>query len=406
MPQTAYYNFGGVFVRKSWVVTLAAIFAGIAIAVAQNKVAPCLGVLQDAFSLDMSSAGWLSSVFNVMGIIMAIPAAVLVNAAGPRKACLFSLGITITGTLIGLLSSAFPVLLISRVIEGIGTGIIAVTVPAIIAMYFPPNRQGLPMGIWSSWQFVAQALCFFFGMAATNKFGWRGVWGVGFGFGLLILILCVFVLHMPQDTDAKAVSDTQKLSSLGIFNVAKQSSVQAICASMFLFCFACFGFVTWAPTCWSETLGFDLEHANWLISLFAILSIPAVLIVGWLIDRIAHKKLAFFSTFGYAVMVSSAFLLPGKGFMIPYAVIYPFFEGAASTCLWTIVPQTVREEHEAPTAIALFNLCSNCGMLLGPPFAGAIIQAFGWRVMALPLFLSMLGCAAGVFFAKERVYGK
>ena len=138
--------------KRAWPMTIAAILAGIAIAVAQNKVAPCLGVLQAAFGLDLSAVGWLSSVFSVMGILMACPAALFTNHLGPKNACVLSLVATIVGGVIGLISDSFPILLFSRIIEGMGASLIAVAVPTIIAITFPPERRGLPTGLWSSWQ--------------------------------------------------------------------------------------------------------------------------------------------------------------------------------------------------------------------------------------------------------------
>ena len=380
--------------------TLAAILAGIAIAVSQNKVAPCLGVLQSAFQIDMSAAGWLSSVFSVMGILMALPAALLTDRIGPRRACLLSLGAAMAGGLLGLTAHSFPVLLLSRVVEGIGAGIIAVAVPSIIARYFPPEKRGLPTGIWSSWQFVAQALCFFFGVSITDAFGWQGAWWAGVLFAGGAAVLGALIIRVPAGPGGDASSQAARPVSLRA--VAGQKSVLAICFAMFCFCFTCFGFVTWAPTCWSQKLGFSLEQANWFISIFAILSIPAVLVVGWLIDRVSHRRIAVLACLGYGLMMLWTFLMPGRVFMVPYLLVYPFFEGAVSTSLWTVVSQTPLRPQEAPTAIALFNLSSNCGMLIGPPVAGAVAERFGWGVLAVPLALAMVASALGAFWAKER----
>lgn len=387
--------------KRAWPMTIAAILAGIAIAVAQNKVAPCLGVLQAAFGLDLSAVGWLSSVFSVMGILMACPAALFTNHLGPKNACVLSLVATIVGGVIGLISDSFPILLFSRIIEGMGASLIAVAVPTIIAVTFPPERRGLPTGLWSSWQFIAQALCFFFGVAITDAFGWQGVWWSGIVFALAAVILTLTILRLPKQKSFESAKPD--IGSLG--RTAGQRPVQAICFSMFCFCFSCFGFVTWAPTCWAETLHINLEQANWLISLFAIISIPAVVLVGWLIDRVSHRRVSVISCLGYGILVSAAFLMPNRAAMIPYTLFYPFFEGATSTSLWTIVPQTARWAQDTSSAIALFNMASSCGMLAGPPVAGAIIQAFGWRAMVLPLILAMSASALAAAQAKERVSG-
>lgn len=387
--------------KRAWSITLCAIFAGVVIAVLQNKVAPCLSVLEEAFGIGMAEAGWLSSIFSVMGIVTALPAAVLTRRLGAKAACLLSLCAAGTGSVIGLLSTSYWALLLSRVVEGVGAGLICVAVPTIIAAWFPPEKRGVPTGLWSSWQFVAQALCFFFGVTITDAFGWRGMWWAGLALAGLAGAVGLVVIRMPKQPAEIVPPEVSQPGS--VFRLLRQGPVCAICCAMFCFCVACFGFVTWAPSCWSATLSMDIEQANRLITLFALISIPAVLLVGILIDRVPHRPLGVVSCLGYGVMVCAAFLLPNKAALIPFAVLYPFFEGAVSTCLWTIVPQTPRHPEQTSMAIALFNLASNCGMLLGPPLAGLISERFGWHAAAIPL-LATMGCgAAALTLAKERV---
>ena len=38
-----------------------------------------------AFNIDMATAGWLSSLFSLVGVIMAIPASIVLNKLGPKK---------------------------------------------------------------------------------------------------------------------------------------------------------------------------------------------------------------------------------------------------------------------------------------------------------------------------------
>ncbi|MEI3232322.1 MAG: hypothetical protein V8S24_14480 [Gordonibacter pamelaeae] len=44
--------------KRAWIVAFATIFAGISLALVQNKVAPCMTTLMGAFNIDMATAGW------------------------------------------------------------------------------------------------------------------------------------------------------------------------------------------------------------------------------------------------------------------------------------------------------------------------------------------------------------
>ena len=112
--------------KRAWTVALVTIFAGVALALVQNKVAPCMVTLQNAFGIDMASAGWLSSLFSLVGIIMAIPASIILNKLGPKKSGILALVCAIAGSLIGIFAGSVALLMASRVIEGIGVGLISV----------------------------------------------------------------------------------------------------------------------------------------------------------------------------------------------------------------------------------------------------------------------------------------
>lgn len=210
-----------------------------------------------------------------------------------------------------------------------------------ISAWFPPEKRGFPMGLWASWQLVAQVLCFLVGAPLTQRFGWRGVWRLSLLFAVGALVQGLLLVRTPHGAETP---DGEHIGTQTLGN----PRVCAISLSMLCFCTACFGFVTWISQCWVEPVGICLAEANRYISLFAVISIPAIAGTGYLMDHVDHKKFC-------------TFVLPG------YALVYPVFEGVASACLWAIVPHTVRHPSETASAMALFNLCSNVGMRLGPP---------------------------------------
>ncbi len=387
--------------RCAWQVSLSAIFAGIVIAIIQNKVSPCLPVLQSAFSINKSTAGWLSSIFCVMSILVAFPAAIITNRLGVKMTCFFSLLCGVIGSILGIFSTSVAMLMVSRIVEGMGAGLISIAVPSIISMWFPPERRGLPTGLWSSWQFVAQALCFFFGAAITESFGWQGIWWCGLGLSILAVVLCVLCVRAPDSGRGYAEEDTGVPVRGSIWEGLKSRRTWATSISMLCFCFACFGFVTWAASCWSERFEIHIDVANRYVSLFALVSLPVVVLSGLLIDHIDHYRFGILSSLGYIFAVGAAFLLPHQAWIFPFVLIYPFFEGSVSTCLWTIIPQTAMETHHISIAVALFTLMSNIGMLAGPPIVGAVVEQFGWMVAAFPVSLAALAGTISIALARK-----
>ena len=370
--------------KAAWSASLSVILCGIAIAVLQNKVVPCLDAIQAEFSLSNAAGGWLSSLFSVMGIVMAFPAVLIVGRFGVKRTCFVSLLAGCAGTLLGMTAVTAAQLIFSRVLEGVGAGLITVAAPMTISAWFPPEKQGFPMGLWASWQLVAQALCFLVGAPLTQCFGWRGVWRLSLLFAAGALVLGLLLVRTPRGAETV---DDEHIGTQALGN----PRVRAISLSMLCFCTACFGFVTWISQCWVEHVGIGLTEANRYISLFAVISIPAIAGTGYLMDHVDHKKFCTFVLPGYALTTCVLFLLTSRRALLGCTLVYPVFEGAASACLWAIVPHTVRHPGETASAMALFNLCSNIGMLLGPPLTGWAVDLWSWNGAIAMIVLALLG---------------
>lgn len=132
----------------AWVILVVVFLASVAAPLNQAKIPPLMPVIMDAFQISLGQAGWLMSVFALTGLILSLPAGIFLQKFGPKKLGLVALSCLTLGATIGALSSNPGLLIFSRVIEGSGMGLIAVVAPAAIAMWFPAERQGIPMGIW------------------------------------------------------------------------------------------------------------------------------------------------------------------------------------------------------------------------------------------------------------------
>jgi predicted MFS family arabinose efflux permease len=104
--------------RKAWAVTIVVFGASVVIAANRFKVPPVLSVLMDHLQVDMVTGGWLMSVYSVAGVILAIPAALLLSRLGLKVTGLVALGRAAVGAVAGALSTDAATLLLSGMIEG------------------------------------------------------------------------------------------------------------------------------------------------------------------------------------------------------------------------------------------------------------------------------------------------
>jgi predicted MFS family arabinose efflux permease len=372
----------------AWVVVVIAFLGGLALANVQNKVPPGILAIMDYFQIDMTTAGWLTSVFAIMGMISAIPAAFILNRIGPKKCGMISLGCAIVGSLVGVFTDNLAILLISRVIEGVGVGIIAVVGPSLISMWFPPEKRGLPMGLWGSWMMVSQALLFFVGAGLTASFGWQGLWWFTLGICVLVAILYQWKVDSPPPEQNYADQEVEKLNFKEGF---KSTSTWLIAGAGTIFTFCCFGFATWIAPYWSETFSWDIDTANKWVSIMYALEIPIVIGIGWMLDRIRNRKMVGVIGFLlYAGILLYSFRMGDPRLIVPFIIIYPFLEGSIPTVYWTITPQTAKRPEYVGVALGIMNVGLNLGTLIGPPLTGFLVESYGWSVATIPLAVASL----------------
>lgn len=389
--------------KKTWVVTLVAVFAGVAMAWSQNKLPPVIANVMSTFDISMTTAGWLSSIFCVMGIVMAIPAAALITKWGYRVCGVIALGAGILGGILGLIAPNVTILMLSRLFEGIGVGLIAVIVPSIVTMWFPPEKRGLPMGIWGSYQMIAQAMAFLLAATLLNLLDWHGMWWFGLFLLVLSLLLYIWKIATPPAQYNHGAGETEE--KVNVLNALKFRSVWSLFFIALFFCIGCFGWCTWAAVYLNQEMGLDLEWANTIVGIIYIIEIGAVIFEGWLLDKVKSRKVfGIVIALLYCFILYVAFRLPSAGWVFLFMIIYPFLEGGICTTFWTITPQAVKTPALSGGALAVLVIGMNIGMVLGPPLAGYFIENYSWQTTTIPLAMAALICA--LLFVTVQLYNE
>lgn len=378
--------------KKAWLVSLVAIFGGISLALVQNKISPIMPILMSEFNISMNTAGLLSTIFAFMGMIIAIPAAFILKSLGVKKAGLLSLTFAIVGSIIGIVAKDITILIISRVIEGTGVGIIAVLTPALISMWFPVEKRGLPMGIWGAWMMISQTVLFLASAPLTQKFGWQSMWWIGLISCTLSVVLFILFVSEPNHQDNHAISNEEENNvsiAQGIKN--KSSWVMGVCAFIFTFC--SFTFVSWIGLYWSEVSNWPMSTTSKWISLLYFVAIIYSVIIGFILNKTKNRKrLLIIAFIFYGIAGFCAFSVPSQIFIIVMVFIFPIFDGMVPAVLWTITPQTAKSPMFIGISLGILNIGLNCGILLSAPVSGLIIDNYGWSaVKFLFLFVACLG---------------
>jgi DHA2 family methylenomycin A resistance protein-like MFS transporter len=117
----------------------------------------------------------LSAYFGAYAILL-IPGGELVDRFGARRLALAGLGVFCVGAIAGALVSNFDQLIIARIIQGAGAGLVSPAALAGAVSGFPPERRGSALGIWGASAGMSNLLGPLLGGLLTVAFGWRADW--------------------------------------------------------------------------------------------------------------------------------------------------------------------------------------------------------------------------------------
>lgn len=388
----------------AWVIVFVVLLASVAGPLNQFKVPPLLPVLMESFRLNLSQAGTLMSVFAVTGLILALPAGFILQRLGPKIAGLIALGCLVLGSGWGALANSPAPLLASRVIEGVGMGLIAVVAPASIALWFPREKQGTPMGIWGIW--VPLGIVIMYNVAPTlaSSAGWRAVWWAGAGFAMVVFILYWLLIRLPSST-----GDDRPRAGGAVDDAPPRLGASLANRDIWLLGlqFACFnavliGFGTYFPTFLKEERAYSLTQAGLISSLPTIVGLGSVPLAGWLSDRLGTRRLVFAIPFLItAGLMTVPFTVTGWS-LYAFVVLLGLISGATPTGTFAAAPEIMGRPQLAGIGLAVVSLGMNLGFVIGPVFFGMLVETVGWAIAGYWLVLVCLFGFAAAWMVKVR----
>ena len=147
--------------------------------------------IRDSFRAEADTMAWLVSAYTLPFVMFMPLYGRLSDGLGKRR--LFTIGILLffIGTVMCLMAPTLAVLLIGRVIQGVGTAGVNPLCIAIISELFPDSERGRALGTWSSTGPATAMVGPFLGGFLIDQFGWQSM----FWPGILAAVVALFVVR-------------------------------------------------------------------------------------------------------------------------------------------------------------------------------------------------------------------
>ncbi|MGE0007279.1 MAG: CynX/NimT family MFS transporter [Parvibaculaceae bacterium] len=364
-----------------WRAVLIVVTSGVVAALQVGKAIIALPLLRTDFALDLGTAGWVISVFSVIGVFGGIPAGVLVNRFGDRFICLSGLLVIASGGLLSALAPVFSLLLVARIVEGTGFLLVTVAAPALLRRMAAPADRDLAFGLWSAFMPAGMAIALLCGSALT---GWRSFWLVNAGLAALAVFLVA--VTVPHRHGAPRQSAWTALVRDAWTTVTSPGPVLAA-LTFALYAMLYLALASFLPILFTERLQVSQPVAGVLSAIVVAANISGNLVAGMLLARgTARWRPVAFASLVMGLCGVAIFLMP-----LPVLVVFLLcliFSGVGGLLPATVLaaaPLLVPAARLAPMGLGLVMQGSNLGQVVAPVTVGAAVDAAGWPAAAWPV---------------------
>jgi MFS family permease len=185
-----------------------------------TMIATALVPIEGSLRASAAEAGWLIAALYLASAIAQPTMGRLADLFGPRRVLLCALSLVALSGIVGWFSTSLAVLLVSRVLLGIGT---SGAYPAAMRIFrVQADRLGIPppraaMSVLTLAAISTMAIGPLLGGVLTGAFGWHAIFTVNLPLSLLTAIL-VF-LWTPKDA-AQAITFARVLKELDVIGLA------------------------------------------------------------------------------------------------------------------------------------------------------------------------------------------
>jgi MFS family permease len=335
-----------------------------------------------AYTQEMNQA--LYSVYSWPNTVLAIFGGLLIDKyLGLRRAMLLFTSLVFLGALlfyIGVVTLQYPVMLLARVVFGLGGESLSVAQSAFVARWFKGGRGlALAFGITISFSRIGSSFNFLFSpMIATHK-GIDAAVMAGM-FACLISLTACFLL-IACDVYAVNRGLIKPEAHEDEKNAMNLSDIKTLPRELWIICIICvfcytaiFPFVGVAKNFFEVKFGYSGDEASSYISLYQFSSAAASPLIGGLVDSVGRNTLwliaacSCFILIHFVMLVSAA---PPYVTMVAMGLFYSFLVSG----LWPSVPWVV-PENVVGFSYGVMTALQNAGLAIFPLIVGGILDAY------------------------------
>lgn len=168
------------------------------------------------FSIDATQAQWLTTAFLLANGIMIPISAFIIGKFSTRQIFISAITVFGIGTAVAAFSNSFALLLVARIVQAMGSGVMMPLMMTVMLTMFPPHKRGAAMGMMGLVIGFAPAIGPTLSGFLIEHYNWRMLFYAVLPIAALTLILAIiFIKNVTDRTNPKVDIISILLSSFG-----------------------------------------------------------------------------------------------------------------------------------------------------------------------------------------------
>jgi len=181
-----------------------------------NVALPSIGIGLGMTSVELA---WVATSFLLTSSLLLVPFGRLGDMRGRKRVLTTGVAVYAVGSTIASLSMNGAMLIMARVVQGVGGAMLASTSVAILASVFLPGERGKALGINAAALYSGLSVGPALGGILTQSFGWRAVFLVNIPLGIALFLAAHYKLPAQEPVAPESRFDWRGFAAYAVFLV-------------------------------------------------------------------------------------------------------------------------------------------------------------------------------------------
>ena len=332
--------------------------------------------------IDDAQMGALLSAFFWTYASMQIPVGWLAERFGAHRVLAAGLALWAVATMLMGTVHSFAVLVILRLLLGLGESAGFPCVSKLLALVVPPKGLGTANGIVSFAYLFGPAVGAYVGVRLMAQFGWRSAFLVFGGLSLLWLLPWARAAKEVQAT--RLVSDVAVADSPTFLMILKSPAMWGTALGLLSANYTFYFMLSWLPSYLVRERGFSTVEMGGIVGGLYLANAVSALLGGWAADHyvarggsanVAYKVTMAIAHVGYVICML-CMAMGSQAVAIGAMFVYQVLTGASSPGIYAM-SQILAGPRASGRWVGIQNSVGSLAGVIAPWATGLIIQSTG-----------------------------